>query len=310
MAGARRPRRRRPVAEHEICEDDPVKDDERRWIAETVNDREGYRVELAALGAPVTVDGMHDLALFENPTFGRVLILDGAVQVTTADEFIYHEAMAHVPLFAHGGARRVLIIGGGDGGIAREALRHPGLERVTLVEIDRAVVDLAVRLLPEIAGGAFDDPRLDLIIDDGARFVETTRERFDVVIVDSPDPVGPGKALFEPAFYAACRRLLTARGILVTQSGMPFLTADWFAGHAETLRTVFTERRFFLSTVPSYAGGPMAHGFMALDPASAMPDEATLAARAAASGLEFAYWTPALHRAAFALPGYVARLIR
>ena len=286
-----------------------MQDDERHWITETVNDPEGFRVLLAANGPPTTVAGLHDLAVFDNPTFGRVLILDGAFQVTTADEFVYHEMMAHVPLFAHGAVRRVLIIGGGDGGIAREVLRHRSVEHVTLVEIDRAVVDLAVRLLPEISAGAFDDPRLSLVIDDGAAFVAGTAERFDVVIVDSPDPIGPGAVLFEDAFYAACRRCLTGRGILVTQSGMPFLTADWFAGHAETLRRVFPERRVFLTTVPSYTGGPMAHGFCALDPASADPGEAELAARAEASGLALRYWTPAIHRAAFALPGYIARLV-
>ncbi len=284
-------------------------DDQRRWIAETVNDAEGFRMLLAAEEEPTTVAGMHDLALFTNRTFGRILLLDGAVQVTTADEFIYHEMMAHVPLFAHGAVRRVLIVGGGDGGIAREVLRHASVEHVTLVEIDAAVIDLARELLPEISAGAFDDLRLSVVIADGAAFVAGGADSYDVIIVDSPDPAGPGKVLFEPAFYRACKAMLGERGILVTQSGMPFLTAEWFAGHAADLRAVFPGRRFFLSTVPSYSGGPMAHGFSTPSPDANTPDEAELAARAAAAGIECRYWNPAMHRAAFALPGYIARLV-
>lgn len=289
--------------------DDQRLTDDQRWIAETVSDSEGFRMLLAAEDEPTTVAGMHDLALFTNRTFGRVLILDGAVQVTTADEFIYHEMMAHVPLFAHGTVRRVLIVGGGDGGIAREVLRHGGVEHVTLVEIDRDVIDLAKELLPEVSAGAFDDPRLSVVIADGAAFVAKSGDQFDVIIVDSPDPSGPGKVLFEPAFYQACKALLGERGILVTQSGMPFLTADWFAGHAGVLAAAFPGRRFYLSTVPSYTGGPMAHGFSTAAPDANAPDEATLAARAAAAGIECRYWNPAVHLAAFALPGYITRLV-
>jgi len=279
-----------------------------RWMVETVNDAQGFRMALSADEGLSESDGLQDLVLFANRTFGRVMMLDGAVQVTTADEFIYHEMMTHVALFAHGAVRRVLIVGGGDGGIAREVLRHAAVEVVTMVEIDRSVVDLARRELPQVSDGAFEDPRLDLVIADGAAFVADCAVRFDVIIVDSPDPVGPGKVLFEPEFYAACRRLLSERGILVTQSGMPFLTPDWFAGHASDLAAVFPERGFYLSTVPSYTGGPMAHGFSPIDPATLTVSEATLAARYAASGLSLKYWTPALHGAAFALPGYVARL--
>lgn len=286
-----------------------MSDNQPDWVVETINDNEGFRLALTAENGFTTVDSSQNLGLFENRTFGRVMILDGAVQVTTADEFIYHEVMTHIALFAHGAARRVLIVGGGDGGIAREVLRHRGVERVRLVEIDRAVVDLAARVLPEVSAGAFEDPRLDLVIADGAAHVATTDDRYDVVIVDSPDPVGPGKVLFGRPFYADCRRVLAEGGILVTQSGMPFLRPDWFAAHAADLASVFPERRFFLSTVPSYTGGPMAHGFAPLDPAVLAVSEETLAAREAESGFSLGYWTPAVHRGAFALPPYVARLL-
>src|SRR5690606_23586133 len=132
------------------------------------------------------------IRVFENARFGRVLTLDGIVQTTEGDEFIYHEMLAHVPILAHGSARRVLIIGGGDGGMAREVLRHRSVERVTMVEIDAGVVEFAKKYLPNLSAGAFDDPRLDLVIADGAAYVAETDERFDVIIVDSTDPIGPG----------------------------------------------------------------------------------------------------------------------
>ena len=167
------------------------------------------------------------LRVFENPTFGRVMTLDGVVQVTEADNFIYHEMLTHVPILAHGAARRVLIVGGGDGGIAREVLKHQGVAQLTMVEIDGTVVDFCKSHLPSISAGAFDDPRLDLVIADGADFMRMNADLYDVIIIDSTDPVGPGEVLFTNSFYgqgSACprwhfgdakRRALHARGGVV-----------------------------------------------------------------------------------------------
>lgn len=279
------------------------------WIVETVNDAAGYRLSLKAQGGLRTLDSTQQLGVFDTPVFGRVMILDGAYQITTADEFVYHEMMAHVPLFAHGAVRDVLIVGGGDGGVAREVLRHSAVRRVRLVEIDRAIVDLAVREFPQVAGGAFADPRLDLVIADGAAFVAGDRDVYDVVIVDSPDPIGAGAALFTPPFYDHCRARLRAGGVVVTQSGMPFLTPAWTRDHAATLQRAFADVAFFLTTVPSYAGGPMAHGFLSADGRLRAVSTDILAARHAALGLPMRYWTPAVHAAAFALPPYVAAAV-
>lgn len=277
-----------------------------QWITETVADAAGFRTALSADRVVREVAGEQHLAVFENRSFGRVLTLDGAIQVTTGDEFIYHEMMAHVPLMAHGAAADVLILGGGDGGVAREVLRHP-VAGVTLVEIDRAVVDLMVAEMPSVSAGAFDDPRLTLAIADGADFVDGAAEAsFDVIIVDAPDPVGAGAALFTGAFYAACRRILRPGGVMVCQSGMPFLSGDWLAGHAQTLRASFADVAFYLSVVPSYTGGPMAHAFATSDPALKDAPAHVLAARAASLRLAGRYWTPAIHRAAFVLPPYIA----
>ena len=144
--------------------------------------------------------------VFESPEFGRFLVLDGYMMLTEKDEFIYHEMLTHVPILAHGAARRVLIIGGGDGGMLREVAKHKSVERITMVEIDGTVVDMCKEFLPNHSQGAFDDPRLNLVIDDGMRFVATTEERFDVIISDSTDPIGPGEVLFSENFYQACRR--------------------------------------------------------------------------------------------------------
>lgn len=247
------------------------------------------------------------IRVFENARFGRVLTLDGIVQTTEGDEFIYHEMLAHVPILAHGSARRVLIIGGGDGGMAREVLRHRSVERVTMVEIDAGVVEFAKKYLPNLSAGAFDDPRLDLVITDGAAYVAETDERFDVIIVDSTDPIGPGEVLFTDTFYGRARERLAEGGILVTQNGVPFLQAEELTNTLRALDALFRDATCYLATIPTYAGGPMAFGW-GTDGSARSTDLAELRRRAQASGIDFRYYTPEVHQAAFALPGYIQRL--
>ncbi|HUF56113.1 MAG TPA: polyamine aminopropyltransferase [Thermohalobaculum sp.] len=251
--------------------------------------------------------GHQRLRIFRNRRFGRVLTLDGVVQTTEADEFIYHEMMAHVPILAHGAARRVLIVGGGDGGMAREVLRHRTVEHVTMVEIDAGVVELCREHLPTLSAGAFDDPRLDLVIADAAEFVAATDRRFDVVISDSTDPVGPGEVLFGETFYGRVRDLLNPDGIFVTQNGVVFVQPQELAGTMRAFRALFRDAGCYLATVPTYTGGPMAFGWGTDSDARDVALE-TLEARYAASGIAARYYTPAVHKAAFALPGYVEAL--
>ncbi len=167
-----------------------------------------------------------DLVIFENKVLGRILALDGVIQTAEGDEFVYHEMLTHVPILAHGKAKRVLIVGGGDGGMAREAMKHPGVERVTMVEIDRGVVDLCATHIPSIGAAAFKNPKLDLVIADGAAFVKACRDRFDVIIIDSTDPVGPAAGLFSEAFYKNCFRALRPNGVVVGQSESPLFHAE------------------------------------------------------------------------------------
>ena len=248
------------------------------------------------------------IRVFENPTFGRIMTLDGVVQVTEADNFIYHEMLTHVPILAHGGARRILIVGGGDGGMARAVLDHPAVRRVTMVEIDGGVVEFSKTFLPEISRGAFDDPRLELVIADGAAFMKESDERFDVIIVDSTDPVGPGEVLFTEGFYGHARERLSEGGILVTQNGVPFLQPQELTDTMRAFRALFRDWGCYLATVPTYAGGPMAFGW-ATDGVGRDVALQTLKSRYAAAGLETRYYTPEVHKAAFALPAYVAKLL-
>src|SRR5690625_4832475 len=278
----------------------------RGWAVETLhgNYLQGLRIDRMLYDSETA---LQRIRIFENATFGHVLTLDNIVQTTTGDEFIYHEMLAHVPLLAHGAARRVLIIGGGDGGMAREVLRHASVEQVTMVEIDRMVIELSQKFLPTLSAGAFDDPRLDLVIADGAKFVTETNQRFDVVIIDSTDPVGAGEALFTETFYAATKRCLTAGGVLVTQNGVPFLQGAELTTTMRTFRALFSDATCYLATVPSYSGGPMAFGW-GTDGEVGQTSLETLKARYKAAGLSTRYYTPEVHLAAFALPGYVSDL--
>ena len=248
------------------------------------------------------------LKVFQNGTFGRVLTLDDVVQTTEGDNFIYHEMLTHVPILAHGAARRVLIIGGGDGGMAREVLRHTSLDHVTMVEIDAGVVEFSKEYLPMLSAGAFEDPRLTLVIDDGAAFMRETTEKFDVIIVDSTDPIGPGEVLFTDTFYGHAKRALTADGILVTQNGVPFLQGAELTNSMRAFKALFADWGCYTATIPTYAGGPMAFGW-ASDGNTRNVDLAVLEQRFAAAGIETDYYTPEVHKAAFALPGYIKRLL-
>ena len=248
------------------------------------------------------------LRLFENARFGRVLTLDDVVQTTEADNFIYHEMMAHVPILAHGAARRVLIVGGGDGGLAREVLRHPSVAKVVMVEIDASVVEFSKEYQPMLSAGAFDDPRLELVIDDGAAFMARPGDLFDVILVDSTDPQGPGEVLFTESFYAHARNRLAEGGILVTQNGVPFMQPDELVSTMRAFRGLFADWGCYLCTIPSYAGGPMALGW-GTDGVARATALTALQARFAEAGLQTDYYTPEVHQAAFALPGYVRRLL-
>ncbi|WBA81210.1 polyamine aminopropyltransferase [Endozoicomonas sp. GU-1] len=252
------------------------------------------------------------LIIFENRFFGRIMALDGVIQTTEKDEFIYHEMLTHVPILAHGKVKRVLIIGGGDGGMLREVLRHRSVEQVTMVEIDRAVVDLCRQWLPNHCAGAYDDPRVNLVIEDGVRFVNNhgiADHSFDVIISDCTDPIGPGEVLFSSEFYRGCKRLLTDKGIFVAQNGVPFMQLNEVTTTAHRLASYVSDLHFYSAAVPTYACGIMTFAWGTDDLKARHIPLVELEARFAHSNITTRYYTPEVHLAAFALPRYIETAI-
>lgn len=234
------------------------------------------------------------ILIAENRHLGRVLVLDGVVQISEADACVYQEMMAHVPLMAlDSPAERVLIVGGGDGAIAREVLRHPEVRHVAMVELDGEVVEACREWIPSLACD-YNDPRLDLMVEDAAEYIKRAPERhFDVAIVDSPDPIGPAEVLFSSDFYGHIRRCLTPRGIAIFQSGVPFYQRDETAKIVQRLRALFTQVAICQAAVPTYIGGSMA---LTVASSAARPVQQS---RANFSGR---YYNAEVHTAAFALP--------
>lgn len=275
-----------------------------RVFTETLYDALGQSFRIDKVYFENKTEHQH-LMIFHNALLGRVMVLDGVVQTTEKDEFVYHEMMAHVPLIAHGKARRVLIIGGGDGGMLREVLQHTTIERVTMVEIDHAVIEMAKEYLPNHSQGAFDDPRANIVIADGMDFVRDTDQRFDVIISDSTDPIGPGEILFSNDFYAQCKRILKPGGVIATQNGVAFFQLDELLTTAKRLSQYFADTTFYGAAVPTYYGGIMTFAWGCDDPTLRNVDLETLKHRFNASGIKTRYYTPEIHKASFALPKYI-----
>lgn len=270
------------------------------WVSETGGGY-GNTVEVTARLYEYQSE-FQKIEIFETRKLGRMLMLDGIIQLTEFDEFAYQEMMAHPALFAHRAPRRVLIVGGGDGGVAREVARHPEVERIDLCEIDAAVVEAAKRFLPSLACG-FDDPRMHLHIGDGVRFVREHPDEFDVIIVDSTDPVGPGEALFGEAFYRDAGRALKPGGVICSQAESIYLFPEIVQRLYRLTGKLFRHHGYGMIAVPTYPTGTI--GFF-MGSHSAPVDRPV---RPAPESLarELRYYTPEIHRAAFQLPAFAAR---
>ena len=274
------------------------------WFAERLHSGFQQRFETSKVLYRSQTD-LQDLVIFQNPFFGRILTLDGVVQTTERDEFCYHEMLAHVPILAHGAARNVLIIGGGDGGALRDVLRHRSVESAVMVEIDGSVVDLCRKHLPTLSAGAFDDPRAEIVIADGVKYVAETDRKFDIIIVDSTDPIGPSLPLFSDEFYGDCRSILTQDGIVVCQSGVSFVQHDEAKDTFGRLNRIFADAALYLTQVPTYAFGFMTLGWGANSPLARATDAATIRKRFEEARIETRYYTPGIHSACFNLPAYI-----
>jgi spermidine synthase len=279
------------------------------WIEETFHPH--WRVRLEATRVLHEVKTEHqNLVIFENPTWGTVLMLDGVCQLTTSDEFVYHEMMAHVPLMALDKPKRVLVVGGGDGGVLREVLKHPSVEKATLCEIDRTVIDTALEHYPSIPGKVFEDKRADIVIADGLKYVAETDERFDAIIVDSSEPIGPSAVLHTREFFTDCKRALKDGGVLVTQNGLPFLFPEHLQGTTGVFASLFKRVAPYMCTQPCYFGGPFALNLATDDKHLLKHDADDLAKRQKKRGIDgLRYWTPAVHVGSFALPAYAQQVV-
>jgi len=281
------------------------------WFNETLYPAWGQRFKVTETLAQVT-SAFQKIVVFATETHGRVLALDGAIQVTEADEFIYQEMLAHVPLLAHGDARRVLIIGAGDGGVLRRVLQHRTVRQAVMVEIDGEVIRLSREFLPGIGGDAWTDPRAEVVVGDGIRYAAAAAAgSFDVIIVDSTDPVGVGEVLFTDAFYADCARILAPGGLLVNQCGVPFMQPDELRTTSRRRTRAFSYASAYVVAVPTYIGGLMTLGIAANSANICQIPVETIRVRAEAAGIlgTTRYWTPEIHAAAFYLPPYIADLI-
>jgi spermidine synthase len=279
------------------------------WFNETLYPDWGQRFrfvrQLARVKSP-----FQDISVFETESHGRVLTLDGVVQITERDEFVYQEMLTHVPLLAHGNAKNVLIIGAGDGGVLKHVLMHKGVERAVMAEIDGEVIRLSKEFLPGIGGDAWNDPRADVIVGDGIDFVKKAPDAsFDVIIVDSTDPIGVGEVLFTDEFYKHAARILTAQGLIVNQCGVPFMQADELYETSLRRKQFFPHVTAYVAAVPTYVGGYMTLGWAGKDASITQHAPDVIAARAEAAGIagKSGYWSPHVHVASFWLPPYIAK---
>ena len=279
------------------------------WINESLYPDWGQRFLVKRELARVQ-SAFQDIVIFESYSHGRVMVLDGVIQITEADEFVYQEMLVHVPLLAHGAAANVLIIGAGDGGVLRRVLQHRTVTRAVMVEIDGEVIRLCKAFLPGIGGDAWTDPRADVIVGDGIDYVrKAPTGSFDVIIVDSTDPIGVGEVLFTDEFYSNCARILTDRGLVVNQCGVPAMQADELRDTSIRRRRHFPHVSAYVAAVPTYVGGFMTLGWSAKDPGLTAQPVDTIRARADAAGITGTtqYWTPEIHTGSFCLPPYIAR---
>jgi len=246
-----------------------------------------------------------DILVFDSTHHGRVLVLDGVIQVTQRDEFAYQECMAHIPLCAHIAPKKVLVIGGGDGGVVREVLKHGNVQQVVLCEIDEGVIQVAKEYFPEMACG-LEDARVEVVVADGAVYLENHPDAFDVIITDSSDPVGPASVLFETPFYKAMARSLKPDGIVCTQGECVWLHLDLIRPLMQGIQSLFETVEYAYCTIPTYPSGQIGFVLGRKGPTtiskavSPLPDEVLKKLR---------YYSPEIHPAAFVLPAFAKRAI-
>lgn len=275
------------------------------WYDETLDDhtRLGLRVKETLFSGQ---SAYQQVEVIDTVGFGRVLIIDKVFMTSEYDEFLYHEMLAQPALCTARTIARVLVIGGGDGGTVREVLRHPDVKQCVMIEIDEMVVNVSKEYLPGI-GTSWNDPRLDLRFIDGREYVvRSNDEKYDVILLDGTDPVGPGSVLFDESFYAGCKRMLTPGGVMALQSESPLLMMDLFVETQHRLRKLFSEVHPYLGPVPLYGTGTWSWTWCSDtgEPLRAIRDRQDAIVEGSKS------YNEELHQAIFALPNYVRRALK
>jgi spermidine synthase len=272
------------------------------WFTEKQTDNYGITMKINRTLHTEQTD-FQKLEMVETEEWGNMLILDGMVMTTKKDEFVYHEMVAHVPLFTHPNPKKVLVVGGGDGGVIREVLKHPSVEKAVLVEIDGKVIEYSKKYLPSIAG-ALDDPRVDVQVDDGFMHIAKSENEYDVIMVDSTEPVGPAVNLFTKGFYAGISKALKEDGIFVAQTDNPWFKADLIQTVFKDVSEIFPTTRLYTAHIPTYPSGlwTFTIGSKKHDPLNVSEERF--------HEIDTKYYTKELHNAAFALPKFVADLTK
>ena len=236
--------------------------------------------------------------------FGRMLLLDGLVMITERDEFVYHEMITHIPICVHPAPSNILVIGGGDGGTIREILRHPEVKRADLVEIDKLVIEKSMEFFPSVSS-KLKDPKVNIIVKDGIRYIKEHRKEYDVIIIDSTDPIGPGEGLFKREFYKSVFDSLKEDGIMVAQTESPFVNENLVANIFKNIKAIFPIVKMYTASIPTYPGGywSFSFGSKKYDPIKDFNQK-----RAADIQAQLKYYNSDIHKASFALPNFVQKL--
>lgn len=280
----------------------------RRYLVDQLSDGFGFFVRAGQRIAHVK-SPYQDIEVIDTPQFGRALRIDGLFMTSEHDEFFYHESMVHMGAVAHPAPRRVLIVGGGDGGAAEEFLKYRSVERVVLAELDRDVIEVSREHLPSIHRGAFSDPRLTLEIGDGRLYVAQNRDAFDMIMLDLTDPFGAAEALYSVEFLRECRRALGEQGVMSMHLGSPIIRPNVFYRVTSSLRTVFRVVRPYVVYVPLYGTWwGMAVASDTVDPLAISEEQ--VERRIAERGLrDLKFYNGAMHRGLLALPNFVREIL-
>ncbi|XP_061690186.1 spermidine synthase isoform X1 [Syngnathoides biaculeatus] len=250
-----------------------------------------------------------DVLVFKSKTYGNVLVLDGVIQCTERDEFAYQEMIANLPLYSHPCPRKVLIIGGGDGGVLREVVKNPQVESVVLCEIDEDVIDVSKKFLPGMAKGFFS-PKLTLHVGDGFEFMKQNQDAFDVIITDSSDPVGPAESLFKESYYQLMKTALTKGGILCSQGECQWLHLDLIKEMQTFCKTLFPVVDYAYGTIPTYPSGQIGFMLCSKNPETHFWKPVKELSKAELESMNLKYYNTEIHKAAFVLPEFARKVLK